>query len=650
MASKRQRRIATQEGENITAPASKAKSPPPPSGLNSMTNWLVLLLLILPVAFSRATMDALLSIRYILLSVFLGLFVAYFFLYRKQATGLALPKFNKIVFAIGLVYSVWMVVCLTAALNYREGYYEVGRYLLVLVYLFAVMVTVIKEENKLSAIFNTLVIVAIIHSLIGIMQHYETGFTDIPGSNSKPYGLMANRNVFGSAIMLLLPFVLYVLHRGNILWKSLAGFALGLQVIALLLSQTRSAWLATLVILLVSLILVLVYSKPNRRKWLISFGTIAVIATGIIFIVLAGDSEGTLKESVTERTKSFTRGGVTSDENKENVQERFRIWKKTLALIKDKPITGTGPGNWKLKIPEYGTAGLAWAGGLYAPDRVHNVYLQVTAETGLPGSLLYFGMWLLIVFLAFKIILKPRNEDQRVLIIMMLAGLAGLASDSMFSFPTERFEHNIFFYLMAGIILGIYANNQVAEKKFSISKPIAVTLIIFCGLNLLLGFSKYNFEVHWQKGKAFENAGQYAEMVRELDKGKSSFVTLSPDVGAPLELKIAIALKELKQYDRAMREIEKAWQYDPNSAAVWNTLGTIHTELKQFEKAISAYERARQIAPNYDVVLKNLAINYYNLKRYKESYQIFKDIDVSGDEMLGQVKAYTEQMARDSVR
>lgn len=627
----------------------KAKPASASSGFNNMSNWLTLLVMILPIAFSRATMDALLSIRYIVLGVFMLLFILYFFWYRQQATNLSLPSWNKIIFGVGLGYAAWMIVCMTGALNYREGYYEVGRYVLGLLYLFAVMVTMMKEEAGIQRVINMLVFVALFHSLVGIMQHYESGFTEIPGSNSKPYGFMANRNIFGSALVLLLPFVIYILHRGSTMMKTFAGITLGFQVFALLLSQTRSAWLAAMVVIAVSLVLVLIFSKPNRRKWMIGAAGVAITSALIIFLVIAGDKDGELKQSVTERTKSFTRGGVTDDANRENVQERFRIWKKTLSLIKDHPVTGAGPGNWKLTIPEYGTEGLAWATGTYAPDRVHNVYLQVAAETGLPGALLYFGMWLLIVFVAFKIILKPKNEEQRVLIICMLAGLAGLASDSMFSFPTERFEHTIFFYLMAGIILGVYANNNITEKKLSISKPLAMGMAVFCGANILLGFTKVNFEKHWQKAKEFENAGQYAEMIRELDKGKSAFVTGTPDVGAPIELKTAIAFKELKQYENAMREIDKAWIYHPNSAAVWNTLGTIRTELGQFDKALIAYERARQIAPHYDVVLKNLAINLYNLQRYKDCYNVLKEVDVTADNVLSQVKAYCYQVAKDSL-
>jgi len=78
-----------------------------------------------------------------------------------------------------------------------------------------------------------------------------------------------------------------------------------------------------------------------------------------------------------------------------------------------------------------------------------------------------------------------------------------------------------------------------------------------------------------------------------------------------MELKRSIALKKLQQYDEALKEISIAKRYHPNSAAVWNTEGTIYTELKKYDKAIECYRHAQKITPQYDVVLKNLAINYF---------------------------------------
>ena len=67
-----------------------------------------------------------------------------------------------------------------------------------------------------------------------------------------------------------------------------------------------------------------------------------------------------------------------------------------------------------------------------------------------------------------KVVLKPAHETQRILVILMLAGLAAFATDSMFSFPTERIEHMLYVMLMAGIILGSFIANNKAGSAHKI--------------------------------------------------------------------------------------------------------------------------------------------------------------------------------------
>ena len=57
----------------------KEKTLPAASGLNSMTNWLLALVLVLPLLVSKASMDPTITIRYIFLGGFTLLFLIYFF-------------------------------------------------------------------------------------------------------------------------------------------------------------------------------------------------------------------------------------------------------------------------------------------------------------------------------------------------------------------------------------------------------------------------------------------------------------------------------------------------------------------------------------------------------------------------------------------
>jgi O-antigen ligase len=594
------------------APAQKKRSRPPGGGINSMTNWLLLLVLILPLLYSAKTPDPVLMPRYIFLSGFLLLFTLYFFVLRKTVIPYSYSLLLKIVFSAGIAFVVWNAIAASSSVNPQEAFFEIAKQLLFLLALFLFTITVQREEPQLLKLCKAMVWVAIIQGLAGILQYYDIAFTEVPGANAKPYGMMANRNLFGSAQAFVVPFSIYVLYKGIRTWKFISSAAIAVIFISLLLSQTRSAWLAAMAIIVVSLLLVIIFSPVNRKKWIIA--TVAGSAGAILLtlLILSGNDEE-LQQSISRRSKSLVMQSKDSTDVTGNIDERIKIWTKTVELIKDKPIAGAGPGNWKLTIPSYGTEGLAWAGGHYAPDRAHNIYLMAAAETGIPGAVIYFGMWLLIAIAGFKVIIKPRSEEQRIIVILMLAGLAAIACDGMFSFANERIEHSLYMLLTGGIILGCYLNTADGEplQTGTLKKQWLISGIAVLLFNLFIGFKKYNFESTLNRVKAYENLGRYQEMADEAKNGKDLYITLGATTGISMELKRGIALKELKQYDEALKEISVAKRYHPNSTAVWNTEGTIYTELKQYDKAIECYKHAQHIAPHYDIVLKNLAVNYF---------------------------------------
>ena len=61
----------------------------------------------------------------------------------------------------------------------------------------------------------------------------------------------------------------------------------------------------------------------------------------------------------------------------------------------------------------------------------------------------------------------------------MLAGLSAVAVDAMFSFANERVEHSIYMTLMAGIIVGMYAQETLGAG-YKTPKRILVILASWC--------------------------------------------------------------------------------------------------------------------------------------------------------------------------
>ena len=619
------RRTAQRKPENQPHKKEQKKAiVPVAKGWNSMTNWLVVLVFVLPILFSRETLDPTITLRYIFLSSFVILFILFFYL-RKKINFVLTPGI-KIAFAFGTAFGLWSTCSLFYAINPSAGYYETARHFLNIILLFIVFVTIQKEESQLLKICQAILLMSVVQSFVGILQFYDLAFSDLPGANEKPFGLMANRNLFGSAQALVIPFLIFVLYRAKKGWKYAAGIALTGIIISIVISQTRSAWLASVSIMLSSLIMIIIFSIPNTKKWVIGMAVSTIIITGLVSLLLIADRENTLAESVKERAATFTQQGGQSAIT-ENVNERIKIWKKTISLIKDKPVTGAGAGNWKLTIPAYGTEGLIWEYAAYVPDRPHNVYLQILSETGIPGGILYLGFWITIAVIAFKVIVnKSQPEDRRIVNVLMLSGLIAFAVDAMFSFPSERIEHSLYIFLMAGIILGTYPGTKENElQKQPVNKILLYIFLLIAAFNTFLGYKKYKFEKHFNYAKAYENNKNYQDELTEVEAGKNSLVTVDPE-GKPIEIRSSIAYKELKDYNNALIEINKAKKYNPNSAMIYNNTGIIYTEMGDYNKAIENYLKALELAPKMDIALKNLAVNYFNTGNYQGTIETLNKI------------------------
>ncbi len=616
----------------VTAPISKQK--PATSAYHGMAYWFVALLLVLPVIFSRQAQDPAITPRYILLSIFVGVFTLFFYVFTRTESRMPYPPLVKYIFLMGLALVTWSVVCLFFSVNPTAGFYEILRQLLNLVVLFLVTEMVAGNQETTHRICKVFVVVALVQSFVGILQFYDIAFKELPGANAKPFGLMANRNLFGSAQAFLVPFVLFVLYTGSRKWKYASGVALLSLIISLIISQTRAAWLAALAILIVSLLLVVVFSPANRKKWIM--GSAIVVATILLvaFLLISTDKDGVLSQQVKERAASLVNAASDSTQSTENANDRLGIWKKTTELVRDHPVMGVGTGNWKLNILSYGSAGLSWSGGYFVPDRVHNVYLQMTAETGFPGLILYALFWVLIAVAGFKVMMKPVSETQRILVVLMVSGLAAFATDSMFSFPTERIEHMLYVMLMAGFILGNFIiNNKPAAATTRIPAWLPLVFVFIALLNGIMGVKKHRFEKNLNYAIAYENENRFQEMMEYTEAGKNSWVNVD-QVGISLQAKTGIAYRAQKNYPLALQQMNLAMKYNPNSPMVYNNLGTIYTEMNDFKTAIPYYEKALYMAPDFDIVKKNLAFNYYSIGNYKGAIKTLEKVKIDGDEFL----------------
>ena len=217
-------------------------------------------------------------------------------------------------------------------------------------------------------------------------------------AKSQPVALFGLGETINSNVLagtLLLPVCLLTalalqprwLKKGAARWW--APLLLGLTTIgivaALLLTQSRGAYLA----LAIGMLLLLVLRWPR-------IGIAVAIAGIAALVVLVGDG---LMETFNNDSAITTTSG------------RMEVWQRALYTLRDFPFTGLGIGAFGLVIPQLYPYEQISNGPDIIPH-AHNLFLQVGVDLGIPGLLLYLWLWVSTLANLIKLLRKQGNFDQ----------------------------------------------------------------------------------------------------------------------------------------------------------------------------------------------------------------------------------------------
>jgi putative inorganic carbon (HCO3(-)) transporter len=190
----------------------------------------------------------------------------------------------------------------------------------------------------------------------------------------QPANGIVHPNVLAGSLALLLPLSLGLLAFG---WAKLTPLERILHLsagagmtVALILTQSRGAWLGSAAALLILLLL------RWKRGWVLAVGAGVIVVIAVIWVGLAKAAE------FLSNSGSISGAGL-----------RMEIWSRAAAMIQDFPLTGIGMGNFSPVVD--------WLYPLVsvAPGEVvhaHNLFLQIAVDLGLPGLLAWLAAWIAI--------------------------------------------------------------------------------------------------------------------------------------------------------------------------------------------------------------------------------------------------------------
>jgi O-antigen ligase len=213
-------------------------------------------------------------------------------------------------------------------------------------------------------------------SVVAVLARASTpeliyGFWD-PGALSPPYGPFVNRNHMGTWLVMALPLVVgYVFarfddraRRGSfstaidtpMIW--LTGAA-AMMFVAVVGSLSRSAAIGTVA---AGMFTAGVAGSRRLRGWW------GVLAAAVVFVLILA----ALPRSVDLGLR------FADDDRTPAMWARNQIWRETLPIVRDFPVTGTGVGSFRTAMLVYQQSDRR----LFF-NQAHNQYLQFAAEGGL---------------------------------------------------------------------------------------------------------------------------------------------------------------------------------------------------------------------------------------------------------------------------
>ena len=272
----------------------------------------------------------------------------------------------------------------------------------------AMAVLLLDSPRKISAILWVSVLAQGYNAFRINEQYFETG---ICWAAYTGWAFMDN-NIYCMATMPMIGMSLALAFRSQRIWqRAIAGGIFLLQMHQIMLMQSRGCMLGAIILAGIFFLLV----PKNAYSWAAILGSIFAAT------VLAGPSV----------VKEFSSSFASAEERDSSADSRFKLWEAGAKITADYPVLGVGPDAGRRIVHKY------YPGGLRARDKaLHNTLFEVTACSGVPAAVGYFGFfgicWLSVAWFwkrEGKILAPPMSAA----CLAILCGLPGFLVSAMFS-------------------------------------------------------------------------------------------------------------------------------------------------------------------------------------------------------------------------
>lgn len=422
------------------------------------------------------------NIQYLYISVLNFLIGIYFYVNSKMISSDIIPKLKRSY--ITRIYLVFLLICGLSFITAKNTSLVITRFTeLIIVFCLFINLTILLKD-KLYLLYK-------IAFIISISAFFQSGFALYNYSQLSRYvsatealtnliGNAGNINIFAASLTIKVPFLLLGITHFTSIKKKFLLFTLFIVATAIFLTAARASLLNLFLIFLVYIIYYLRLHSFNKSSLAKSF---VVIIPVVIALFVSNQSLKKAKDN--ERYKSVTNRITQISTDDASAQARLTYWGNAIKIAQANPLLGVGLGNYRIESIPYEKF---HENDFSVSLDPHNDFLEILAETGIVNGIVYLSLFVVILIINLRRIIKSTDENIKIVAVLTLMLLIVYGGDAFFNFPMYKPTMQLFFSLL----LALTVVNTPVLANHALDKPLNIKLFpFFIVLTIITTYSAF---------------------------------------------------------------------------------------------------------------------------------------------------------------
>ena len=549
------------------------------------------------------------------------------FILKKNIFKELAESLKNIEFVFYFLFFIWSSITLINSINLSESVSILGDVFTYMVS-FIFLIYFISKIGNIKSVFFYIIMSLSIVEVVSVLYPYMSEIINIGSPNQRGQiyrGYTGNINVLAYILLIKLPFLVYfqITKQGN--YRTNFFLILLIVFIISAIFATRSAIISLFIIsILISLFVIYIRKKEKKVSLTSSFKILyKVLILPVLLGLIINNIESRIFDTTSFQSRLSSLNNIAEDTS---LSQRLRYYGHALKSFTEKPILGKGIGSWEYESIKYEKQEMQ---NYIVPYHAHNDFLELLAETGLVGALLFFG---LIVFVCFnllkKILDKESDYESKLFSAFLIISFTVYLIDSSFNFPFARAIQQIHLLFLLAISINVL---KLKKINFQYANQIVLLIIVLTPISI---YSSSRLLVSSQHQAIFLrqfNNGDYSTPSLEvIDKFEMNYKSLSA-TALPMPTIKGLYYANNGKFREAVPLFKKGIEANPYLFISESFLGYAYNVLKMPDSALYYTKIAFDNMPKNSIHYANYINSLVQMKDSITIKNVYQSLDVPID-------------------